>query len=330
MGKYSILQMLSNASGYISGEEISKKLNISRAAVWKNIKALQSDGYYIDSATNRGYILKGGGNDFSGCEIARRLPNWYNADLLHFSDTVDSTNTRLKELDRTECQEFTAYVADRQTGGKGRMGRNFFSPSSAGVYVSMLYRPHIELSRLGTITAFSAVAICKAIEKITGLQPGIKWVNDIVIGGKKVCGILTEMSIEAESSAAQYVIVGCGINANPPEGGYPPEIEQVAGSLSQFTRSAIDRSNLAAEVIARLAKLLSDFSENYDMCVEEYKKRCITIGQDIRVNYGNSNFKAKALDIDNDCGLIIQLPDGSRKALTYGEVSVRGLYGYSE
>ena len=208
--KDQILQLLRSEEGYLSGQEMSTRLGISRAAVWKAVEALRKEGYAIDSAPNRGYRLAAPTDRLSAREITARLSGHPWAGLVQVLDTVDSTNNLAKALAVQGAPAGTVLVADCQTGGRGRLGRSFSSPPGLGVYLSVILRPEAPPPALMHLTCAVAEVLCDGVEAASGLRPGIKWTNDLVSGGRKLAGILTELSLEAESGHVQYAVVGAG------------------------------------------------------------------------------------------------------------------------
>lgn len=329
MSKESILARLRrNQEVYTSGEVISRELGISRAAVSKAVNALRKDGYEIDAVTNRGYRLIKGPDRLTEGEI---LP-WLRVQLvgreLECFPVLDSTNSYLKR-EAQELKDGTVVTANEQTGGRGRLGRSFQSPANAGIYLSALLRPDISPIQALTLTAHVAVAVCEAIEAVTDLSPQIKWTNDIVLQGRKLCGILTEMSVEGESGALQYVITGIGVNVNQRPTDFPEEIRDLAGSLYMANGQEVYRGRLAAEIINALDRMYKLWLTGGGDYLERYRKRCLTLGKPVQIIRADGSVqRATALDVDEQFGLIVEYPDGRRDTITTGEVSVRGLWGY--
>lgn len=327
MTKDQVIAILRRNGGYVSGEEISRSLGISRAAVNTAVMSLRNEGYKILSSTNKGYMLNDNEDRLNLGELMARLPEKRSENIMYLK-TVDSTNNYLRELAQNGAPDGTVVISDEQTKGKGRLGRSFSSPADSGVYLSMLMRPDSIPAQTASITAWVAVAMCDAIEAVSGIRPGIKWVNDLVINKKKVCGILTEMSVETESGSIQYLIIGIGINVNEHQSDFPEEIRHIAGSLTSETGKRFSRAELACQMINSLDKLRCDWPGNKKAYLEAYKNSCITIGKEVRVFRGNRETTGYAETIDDDFGIVIRFDDGSRETFTSGEVSVRGLYGY--
>lgn len=330
MSKQNILVLLKQTDGYLSGGEVSRQLGISRAAVWKSIDALRQEGYTIDSVTNRGYRLVASPDKLTEGEILPHLHTQRVGTRLEVFQTVDSTNNYLKREAQNGLPDGTAVVADQQTGGRGRLGRSFSSPQGKGIYYSVLLRPNVSPAQAVNLTAYVAVAVCDGIQAVTGVRPQIKWTNDIVMNRRKVCGILTEMAIEGESQALQYVIPGIGVNVNQTEEDWPQELRSIAGSVAQAVGHPVERGRLAAELLNALDRVYGDWlAGNRQPYLEQYRKDCLTIGQQVKVlRASGEETVATAVGVDDQFALVIRHPDGREERVSSGEVSVRGLYGY--
>lgn len=219
-------------------------------------------------------------------------------------------------------------LADQQTGGRGRRGRSFVSPAGKGLYLSAALRPRCPLSEISTLTVWTAVALCDAVEAACGVRPGIKWPNDLVLNRKKLCGILTELEWEAESGEFSCVIIGAGINVSQDEADFGPEVAPIAISLAQALGMAPDRTELAARVIRSLNALYDDFPSQNAAYLDHFRRDCLTVGNPIKVISGAEERIGTATGISDDFGLTVRWEDGSTETLTSGEVSVRGLYDY--
>jgi BirA family biotin operon repressor/biotin-[acetyl-CoA-carboxylase] ligase len=330
--KEQVLALLTESGQeYLSGEDMSERLSVSRAAVWKAIEALREDGYEIEAAPRRGYRLVSGPDRLTQGSILPHLETDAQRQRLICLETVDSTNNYAKTIAMDGAPSGTAIVADEQTGGRGRLGRSFQSPKGKGIYVTLLYRPHIAPIQAVNLTAYVAVAICDGIEDATGVRPKIKWTNDIVLGGKKLCGILTEMAVEGESGTLQYIITGIGINANHTPADFSPEVEPIATSLYQQLGTPVPRGKLCACIINALDRMYAQWSTSQDGGYwQRYRDDCLTLGKPVRLIRGDQTQEAFAEDIDRDFGLIVRHPDGRRETVNSGEVSVRGLWGYMD
>lgn len=317
-----LLALLETHQGeFLSGEEIARRLSISRAAVWKAVKALRQAGYPIDAATNRGYCLSQGSDILSPQGIGRYLHPPCQGLELTVLPTVSSTNAWLREQAAQGAPEGSAVIAGGQTAGRGRFGRSFFSPEETGVYLSVLLRPSCSpLPQVTRLTALAAVALCQAIEAVSGRSPEIKWVNDIFLDGKKVCGILSEASFSMETGTVDYAVLGVGMNVYPPAQGFPPELEQTAGWILD-TPLPDGKNRLAGEFLNRFWTLWTEASPAD--AIREYRRRNLVIGKSLTVTLGNETRAAYALDIDEECRLVVRFEDGSIQALSYGEVQIR-------
>ena len=247
-------------------------------------------------------------------------------DTLYWYDTISSTNTEAKRLAREGAPHGTVLIAGHQTGGRGRMGRTFQSPDGQGVYLSVILRPACEPTQLMHLTCAAGVAMMRAVEAVSGIRPQMKWINDLVVSGKKLGGILTEMSVD--KGLVEYAIVGIGINCLQQPEDFPPEIAGLATSLSLAAGHTIPPAKLAAAMVEALWKVdKSLFSEKAQL-MAEYKENCITLGKEIQVIRQDQVCRGKALDLDADGGLLVQYEDSSAETVSSGEVSVRGMYGY--
>ena len=321
MTKDAVLEILwENADRYVSGAELARRLSLSRTAVWKAMEQLRQEGYAIRSVTNKGYCLSSDSDVLSAQGVEKYLRR---GDLrLQVYRSISSTNTVLKALAAEGAEAGLALIAGEQTAGRGRMGRSFYSPPDTGLYMSLLLRPRIGAQEATGITACAAVAVAETIEELSGLETRIKWVNDVQIAGKKVCGILTEAAIDCESGLMDYVIVGIGINTRLPEGDFPPELREIAGSV--FGREPVPelRCRLAAGVLDRLADGCERLEEKYFF--EDYRRRSLVLGKEINIlSPGRDPVPATALELDRDFALIVRLRDGSIRRLNSGEVSIR-------
>lgn len=259
--------------------------------------------------------------------IISRLPASYPwRGNIHFFDTIDSTNTRAKQMAAEGAPHGTVLVADAQTGGRGRMGRCFHSPAGSGIYLSMILRPGCPAKELMHLTCAVAVAAADGIQHSTGLRPQIKWTNDLVVGQKKLGGILTELSL-GSSGNVDHAVVGIGINCNQASGDFPEEIQSIATSLHLATGKAIDRAAVIAQILVALQKMSEDL-QNPAATLSRYREDCITIGKEISLVRGDEIRHGKALDVDKTGALVVQFADGQIQAVQSGEVSVRGMYGY--
>ena len=248
-------------------------------------------------------------------------------DRFHYFEEIGSTNDLLKQMAREGAPHGTVLIADRQTGGHGRLGRSFHSPGGVGVYLSILLRPNCSPGDLMHLTCATAVAMCNAVENAAGLRPGIKWTNDLVWGKHKLGGILTELGLSPKGGV-DYAIIGIGINCCQKTEDFPPEIRSIAASLAMVAEKKIDRSAVAAAMMESLCQMDHILLTEKKSILDQYRKNCITVGQEISVVRGESIRHGKALDVDEEGALVVAYPDGTTEAVNSGEVSVRGMYGY--
>lgn len=324
-----VLQLLQQSRDtYLSGESMSAELGITRAAVWKQIRRLRDKGYEIDAVTNLGYRLIAEPEPLSGAQILSALGDHPWRDRIHVFDSIDSTNSALNR-DGDALPHGTIYISDEQTGGRGRQGRSFSSPKGVGVYFSLLLRPQCAPTEVSHVTAMVAEAMCDAIEAATGLRPGIKWTNDLILGGKKLAGILTEMSVEWESATLKQLIIGIGINCNHKSTDFPPEVQEIATSLAQQLGTPVDRCRLCAEMVRSLHRMSEEILTGKQDWLRRYTADCITIGKQVRVIRGSDIRTGFATGLDKNGGLIVRYDGGETGVVYSGEVSVRGLYGYA-
>jgi len=247
---------------------------------------------------------------------------------LHWFDCIDSTNTRARELAKAGAPSGTVLIADRQTGGRGRLGRSFHSPGGLGIYFSVILRPRCHASRLMHLTCAAAVAACEAVEAAAGIRPGIKWTNDLVFGRKKLGGILTELGL-GTAGTVDYAIVGIGINCCQKTEDFPEEIRDIAASLAMVTGREIDRSRVAAALMDAFLAMDQTLLTGKDAMMELYRRDCITLGQEISLVRADGAVRhGTALSVDPEGALVVAFSDGHIEAVSSGEVSVRGMYGY--
>ena len=304
---------------YLSGEALAQQLNISRTAVWKSINALKEAGYGIQAVRNRGYCLDTERDRLSLPGLLAGLAECGCHCQPEILDSVPSTNALVRERAAAGAPEGLVILANRQTSGRGRLGRTFYSPPDTGLYLSLLLHPQeVSPVQAARITTMAALAACQAIEAVTEKQPQIKWVNDIFLDGKKVCGILTEGSFNLETGRLDDVVLGIGFNVYPPAGGFPAEIADIAGSILQEQHSGT-KNELAAAFLNHFFQLYQTRADY----APAYRARSMVIGKSIVVSGPNGSRNAVALDIDRDCRLIVRYEDGSVASLSSAEVSIR-------
>ncbi len=254
--------------------------------------------------------------------ILSRLPGW--ADKIEYHECIGSTNVRAKELAKSGAPKGTVVIANSQTAGRGRLGRSFHSPAGDGLYLSLILRPQCPPAQLMHLTCAVAVAACDAVQATTGVRPGVKWINDLVLGRKKLGGILAELSVDPKTGLVDYAIIGIGINCG--QTAFPEELQPIATSLA-MAGYPVDRAKLAAELIRSLDRLGQELSDKTAI-MARYRENCVTLGQRITVIQGESRQPGTAVGLDDEGALLVDFGNGPPKAVNSGEVSVRGLFGY--
>lgn len=316
--KTEVLRLLEEKNDYLSGKIISSELNISRNMVWKYISALKKEGYDIKTS-RKGYLLVSKNGGISEYEIRKKLKT---SDV-SFSvyKTVGSTNTLARQMAEKGAKEKTVVIAAAQTEGRGRRGRSFYSPDSSGIYMSVVLRPDIAVTDAILVTTCAAVSVCKAIEKVSSNTAEIKWVNDIYLGGKKACGILTEAALNVESGKPEYVVLGIGINLFEGENGFPDDIKDIATAVFGSKQEAEQHKN---ELVSEILNCFFDYYQSLTDkgFFDEYKSRMFLIGRPIKV-LTDPEYDAVVLDIDSNFELKVRLDNGEERLLNSGEVSTR-------
>lgn len=324
--KEEILRLLRSADGYISGQELCNRFGVSRTAVWKAINQLKEAGYEIEAQQNKGYKLMAAPDLMTEAEIKSLMhTEWVAKEVLYF-DTIDSTNTKAQELAEKGYPSGTLVVADKQESGKGRRGRSWVSPSGTGIFMTLMIKPDINPNNASMLTLVAALAVAKAITSVTGEEALIKWPNDIVVNGKKVCGILTEMN--AQFDYINHIVVGIGINVHNES--FPEEISQMASSLMiEAGGKRFHRAQIIAETMSYFEQYYDTFLKTQDLSalVREYDKLLVNRNKSVRVLDPKEPFDGKAMGITSKGELIVDTWE-SRKLVSSGEVSVRGIYGY--
>lgn len=319
-----INMLLDNDLEFISGEEMSKSLGISRTAVWKHINALKEQGYDIESVNRKGYRLKESPNDVLSKEnILHELKtDFIGKDIIHF-DTIDSTNNYAKTIANDKL-DGTIIISEEQLGGRGRLGKKWHSKKYDGIWMSMILKPDVSPMDAPFITLIAGASIVKALNNL-GIKASIKWPNDIIINGKKVCGILTELSAEIER--INYIVLGIGINVKTLE--FPEDISNIATSIHKegYDTSRVD---IIRNIIFEFEKVYieyiknNDKSETLDIC----RNYSAIIGNDVYTIRNNKKEKVKCIDINKDGNLVVEDENGNIKEIMSGEVSIRGEHGY--
>ena len=353
--KEKVLKMLVEAKGQaVSGEVLATECGVSRAAIWKAINTLREQGLQIEGTTNGGYQLKD--DDIFSDELFRQTfasnyPDFSESHIECFKE-IDSTNTYAKRI-LAECGNLrdssgalteagkkyhkAIFIAEKQTAGRGRLGRTFVSPEKTGIYISVIYAPKGGITNPARLTACAAVAICRAIKNVicklpegTSIEPQIKWINDIFVGGKKVCGVLAEGVANFESGMIEAAVVGMGINIKKNTTAFEGQLADVVGTLEDATSAKISRIEIAAEIAGQVLKIFEEDASSPDAhkaIIKEYKEASFLIGRELTVypliGDEKSSYKATATDIDDNAGLIVTLEDGSKRTLSSGEVSLK-------
>lgn len=312
-----ILRLLEENRGKsISGQEIADSVGVTRASVHKAISQLRIDGYSVEAVTNKGYCLQESNDILSSEGIKLYLDDEFKNNNITVFETIDSTNTYAKQLAMTQnCHDGDVIISNQQLSGRGSLGREFYSPANAGIYMSFILKPNMQISDAVFFTVTAAVAVCLAIEKITKARPMIKWVNDIFIDGKKVCGILSEAVTDFETQMVESVVVGIGVNVN--EKSFPDEIKNVATAINQ---KDVRRNVLAAEIINSFMKLAKKIDKK--MIVEKYKSRSLVLNKEITYLQGGESCKAYVLDINQDGNLVVKNDENQIIVLKSGEISI--------
>ena len=309
-----------NRGKYLSGEEIAKTLGCSRNAVWKSVKGLQESGYKISAVTNKGYCLEEDTDVISETGIKKYLNDKSKELDIKVYRQLESTNLTLRDFANNGAGQGLVVISGEQTKGRGRLGRSFFSPSDTGLYMSILLRPEMIARDAVKITTAAAVSVAEAVEKVSSLETKIKWVNDIYLNNKKICGILTEASFNMEMGGLEYAVLGIGVNAYEPENGFPDDIKNVAGAV--FTKRENDiRNRLAGEILNSFSKYYAELNDNtfYD----GYKSRLMWIGEKINLISAGKSTPATLLDVDKDCRIICEYENGEKGLISSGEISIR-------
>lgn len=326
--KSKVLHLLEQHRGqYLSGEELAKTLEISRSGVWKAVKELQKEGYAIAAGTNKGYCLASDSDLLSSEGILAYWPDG-KAELLHVHKQLDSTNSEAKRMAVSGALHGTVILAEEQSGGRGRLGRSFYSPPGSGIYMSVILHPQVSAAQSILVTTGACVAICRAIEAVTGLTCAIKWVNDIYCRQRKVCGILTEAVTNFETGTIESIVLGIGINFKRRDEDFPEDILGKAGALYQTETGGITRNRLVAAVLQELQAL--DEMLQTGSFMEEYRQRSLVLGKTVQVLSRGGSRTAQVLEIDDTGALVVRYEDGSDGVVNTGEVSIRGLFPNDE
>ena len=320
--KSEILHILEiNRGSNISGQDLAETLSVSRTAVWKAVKSLREEGYVIDAASNKGYSLSFTSDVLSAGGIRTFLNSEYKDIPLIIYKSLTSTNTEAKKASMENAEHGTVIISEEQTKGRGRFGRDFFSPPQSGIYMSIILKPNLNITNSVLITTAAAVAVCIAIDKFSDEKPKIKWVNDIYIGNKKVCGILTEAVTDFESGMVDSIVVGIGLNVKTKKDEFPNELCKIAGSIFQPSDDFNMRNELSAEIINNILSICNVLEDKKFLKI--YKERSMILGENILYKENSEWIEGYAQDIDEYGGLIIIQTNGQQAVLKSGEVSIR-------
>lgn len=317
--------LLAHQERPISGEAISREMGVSRSAIWKGMDRLRQTGWEIDSATNRGYRLIRVPDLLTLPLVEKFLPRPRSAPICIY-DELDSTITQGQRMVLEGAENGTVIIADHQTMGAGRMGRNFLSPAGAGIYLSYLLAPECSGEALSLLTSCAGLAVCGAITNRTGLAPKIKWPNDVILDRRKVCGILTRLVSDGENGSVGWAIIGIGINVN--QTSFPEELADKAISV-RMAGGEVLRAQLAAELICRLDEIFSGtgWQTGDPSILQQLRSLSCTLGRQVVVSSPLGQQEGEAVDIAADGSLLVRFSDGVRP-VNSGEVSIRGVLGY--
>ncbi|MGI6029464.1 MAG: biotin--[acetyl-CoA-carboxylase] ligase [Candidatus Heteroscillospira sp.] len=301
-----------NRGAALSGQELSEKYGVSRSAVWKAVNTLKNEGHHISSAPKLGYSLMQESDVLSPEGIRAALPEKLRDMDIRVLEETGSTNNECKRLISGGISGYTLVAAERQTAGKGRLGRSFFSPEGS-VYMSLAFRVDAEIADAVKLTTAASVAVARAVESLTDYRPAIKWVNDVYLDGKKICGILTEGVTDMESGRVRHMVIGIGLNCGSEP--FPPELRDVAASID---RGNVSRSRFIAAITTELVNCIEGAP-----FMDDYRARSCVLGKRIKCIRNGAVTPAEAIAIDDDGALIVRLEDGREERLNTGEISVR-------
>lgn len=320
-----LIALLARHSGYLSGQEMSQELGVTRGAIWKELSALREQGWPISSSTRLGYRLDGPPPTLSGAYLEGMLGNTISSGHIHVFDRVDSTNTTLKAMATQGAPHGTVVAALEQTAGRGTRGRTFSSPPG-GLYLSLLLRPQVELSQLFSLTGWVAVAVRNAVEQACGAPASIKWLNDIYLNRRKLCGILTELSLLGESSEPDYVVVGVGINlAQSAQTFRDFGLEHIATSLA-LEGYPVEVNHMALTLLQSLHAMAQQFPQAQEDYLQAYTAHCLTLHQPVKVEVGNQTYQATAQAVLPDFSLEVVDEQGNPHQVSSGRVTPSTLH----
>ena len=320
--KSKILDILKQNRHWVSGETLCRDLGVSRTAVWKHIRALREEGYHIEARSNLGYrLLEIPDVPYPG-EVTSGLSTKVMGCRVEYFVELTSTNDEAKKMAAKGCSEGTVVVAECQTGGKGRLGRSWFTPPGRGLWFSVVLRPPVNPAETPQATMLVAVAVARAIWEHTGVAAAIKWPNDILVNDKKLCGILVELN--AEMDQVNFLVAGMGINVNIPGKDFPPEIRDTATSLQAESGRHIPRVPLLRALLASLEEWYRVWLEQgFDPVLTEWRRLCVTLDCPITVHTVRESYTGHAIDVDKTGALLVRMEDGGIERLLAGEVTLR-------
>lgn len=323
--KEKILALLRQSDTYVSGQEICDKLNVSRTAVWKYVHILEEEGYQIESVKKRGYRFIGAPDCLTAEEIMSQLGTKVFAQKTIYHEEIDSTNEEAKRLAEHGAIHGTLVISDYQSKGKGRRGRTWLSSKGNCIYMSIILRPDMESQYASGLTLVAALAVSDGIDRL-GCETKIKWPNDVIMNGKKVCGILTEMSSEIDY--INYVVVGIGINVNDEV--FSEEIAQTATSIRLESGKVQNRAKLVSYIMEAMEEyyLLYRRTNDLSLILDKYNQKLVNVNEKVKLIKKGEEQIRTALGADKTGALIVKDEDGVTEAIISGEVSVRGVYGY--
>ena len=325
--KKKILQILRERGGFVSGQELCETLQVSRTAVWKQIRQLEKDGYRIEAVTGKGYRMTGVPDSIRAAEVESRLHTEWAGRPVYYFDEITSTNLYAKQLAEEGAPEGLLVVADAQTKGRGRSGRSWSNPPGTNIAMTLMLRPSLPPEKISMVTLVAGMAVCSVCRKLYDVPAQIKWPNDVVLDGKKICGILTEMSTEI--SKVSYIVIGIGINVNLTV--FPEELQEKATSLCLYTGQEENRAGLIAECMQCFEKYYAEFAEAESLApfADMYNEMLVSRDRTVRVLEPGNEFTGTALGIDEQGQLLVRKDSGEICRVYSGEVSVRGIYGYN-
>jgi BirA family biotin operon repressor/biotin-[acetyl-CoA-carboxylase] ligase len=321
--KEAILQLLKNGQGsYVSGGEICKSLKVTRTAIWKHVQTLRDEGYVIEARPRLGYLLSQMPDRLYPQEVADGIKSNFVGRQVYYYDVIETSNDTAKELAGEKAPNGAVVIAEEQGGGKGRLGRSWYSPKYTGIYFSIILHPTVSPSEASQLTMVAAVAYAQAVRRVTGVQAGIKWPNDLLVNGRKICGILTEMS--ADMDQIEYLVVGAGLNVNHTKEDFPPDLQETATSLHIETGQTYSRKDL-------MQAMLEDLEEWYTVWLEQgfpavlgkWRELSVSINCPVRVLTLKDTWDGWSKDVDESGALLVEKADGTVHRLISGEVSLR-------